>query len=385
MARRLFVGAFSQFSMSHHYAGTWRLPEASGNRGYADVETWVELARLAESATIDVLMFADALGQGGYFDGDLDTPVREGIFPRMDPSVLVAALARETRELGFVLTSAMVQDHPFHFARRMSTLDHLTGGGVGWNIVTSYSPGMWLNLGLDPNLDHTERYEWADEYMDVLYKLWEGSWERDAPVHSVERNVWADPAKVHTIDHESRRYRVRGPMTFAVGETEREAKAKYQRYVDALSVTGLAAKLNNQIGFDVATLGPNVPVEQLATNGIQSVVDTVRTLFPAGARPTVAEFLVANSVKGLVAGTPAQIADRLEELAEVGVDGLLLNLMTRPGTLSDFVEMVVPELRRRGLMQTEYAPGTFRQKLFGAGDLLPDHHPGAGYRRVPAG
>lgn len=449
---RLIVGTFTQYSMSHHFAGTWRLDEeATGNRGYMDIDTWIDVARISEEAKVDFLMWADTLGQGGYFDGDLETPIREGIYNRADPSMLAAALSRETTNLGLVITSSMIQDHPFHFARRMSTLDWLTDGRLGWNVVASYNPGMWRNFGL-PDLDHAERYAWLDEYMDVVYKLWEGSWERDAPVHSVERNTWADPTKVHLTNHESAHYSIKGPhqvepspqgtpvlfqagssadgarfaakhaevqfiggaahpdaageyvrrvrneaesfgrdpstlvfapaITFAVGETEQEARRKYERYVDHFSYTGLAAKLNNMIGFDASKMDGGVPMDALGTvtGGIQGALDGIKRHFPDGHTPSLEEFLRVKEASGITYGTPEQIADRIEQLWEKGINGLLVSCMTRPGSIKDFAEMVAPELQRRGLMQSEYAPGTLRQKLYGQGDLLPDHHPGASYR-----
>ena len=449
MSDRLIVGTFTKYAMSHHYPGTWRLPEATGNRGYADVETWVEVARISEAAKIDFLMWADDLGSGGYFDGDHVVPLREGILNTMDPSVLVGALSRETTDLGFVVTSAMVQDHPFHFARRMSTLDHITGGRVGWNVVTSAGPGMWRNFGL-PDLDHDARYRWAEEYMDVLYKLWEGSYERDAGVHSVVDNLWVDADRVHLVDHESEHYRIKGPhqvepspqgtpmifqagsseqgtrfagrhaevqfigggtdpvlagtyanrvreaaaaegrdpdaivfapaMSFAVAESQAEAQAKWQRYVDSLSITGGIAKLNNMIGFDLSKVGSNVALDELRTEGIQGVLDVMRRGFPEGYRPTVEEVVRQKEAKSIFIGTPERIADHIEELQANGINGLLVNCIIRPGSIQDFADHVVPELQRRGVMQREYGAGTLREKVFGAGDLLPDHHPGASYR-----
>jgi FMN-dependent oxidoreductase (nitrilotriacetate monooxygenase family) len=435
--------------MSHNFAGLWRMPEASGNRDYADVNSWVEVAKIAEEAKFDAIFLADGLGAGGYFEGDLDTPINEGMYQRMDPSALVAALSMVTENLGFVITSAMIQDHPFHFARRMSTLDHISKGRVGWNVVTSFNPGSWLNLSIDPNLSHEERYRWAEEYMDVVYKLWEGSWESDAGLHDIEANRWADASKVHEINHAGERYSVKGPhmvepspqgspmifqagaspagkafaamhaemqfmgasnpakaekfinevramaaangraadeikfapsMTFVIGSTEEEAERKRAEYNAMLSFTGLAAKLNNQLGIDFSKLDPNTPLSELKTNGITSYLEAIVESFPAGYTPSLEEVLRIRSDRDLVVGTPEQIADQLEALFNVGVDGVLVSMMTRPGSLIDFAEQVMPVLQERGIAQKEYSEGTLRDKMFAAGSQLPSSHPAAKYR-----
>jgi len=115
------ISVLTQFSMSLSHGGPWRLPEAWGNRAYADIDSWVEVARIAERGRLDAVFWADGLGSGGYREGDLDGPLREGQYQRMDAAILIAALSRETTHLGFVTTSAMVQEHPFTFARKMSS------------------------------------------------------------------------------------------------------------------------------------------------------------------------------------------------------------------------------------------------------------------------
>jgi len=116
-----------------------------------------------------------------------------------------------TQHLGFAYTASILQTHPFTFARQLSTLDHLTGGRVGWNIVTSYLPNAAACLGLRDLPGHDARYDMADEYLEVLYKLLEGSWEDDAVVADTARRVYADPGKVHPINHQGRYYEVAGP------------------------------------------------------------------------------------------------------------------------------------------------------------------------------
>ena len=106
-----------------------------------------------------------------------------------------------TEHLGFAFTSSVLQTHPFTFARQISTLDHLSRGRVAWNVVTSYLPNAGASLGYGGLPPHDERYARADEYLDVVYKLWEGSWEDDAVLCDTERRMYADPAKIHPINH----------------------------------------------------------------------------------------------------------------------------------------------------------------------------------------
>ncbi len=452
MPNHFSINVFTQFSMSHSYAGLWRLPEAWGNRAYADIDSWIEVARIAERGCLDAIFWADGLGSGGYREGDLDGPIREGQYQRMDPAILIAALSRETTHLGFVMTSAMIQEHPFTFARKMSTLDHITRGRIGWNVVTSFNPGGWANLGIKDGVEHDARYDWAEEYMHVVYKLWEGSWEEDACLHNIARGIWADPAKVHTIDHVGERYDVKGPhqvepspqgspvifqagsspagrafaakhaemqfigastpadirayvdaaaaeaaafgrnpaslgyapsRSFVIGSTEAEVKQKLQEYEQTISLAGVAAKMNNHFGIDFLKLDPGTKLSDLTTNGIQSALESLKASFPAGYEPTVDEILRSRATKSLVAGTPEQIADQIMGIRDAGATGLLVGLPTRPGSLTDFVDEVIPVLQRRGVAQREYREGTLRQKLFGEGNHLRPDHPASSYRHRP--
>nr|BFE70442.1 hypothetical protein GCM10020092_037430 [Actinoplanes digitatis] len=120
-------------------------------------------------------------------------------------------MAAVTRHLGFGITFSTTYEPPFAWARRASTLDHLTKGRVGWNIVTSYLPNAARNFGHDGEVEHDKRFEIADEYLDVLYKLWEGSWDDDAIVADREGNVFADASRIRPIHHEGQWFKVEGP------------------------------------------------------------------------------------------------------------------------------------------------------------------------------
>jgi FMN-dependent oxidoreductase (nitrilotriacetate monooxygenase family) len=207
----LHFAAFVMNTPSHIIQGTWRRPSAR-QTDFNDLDHWVNLAKTLERGKFDAIFFADVIGVYPPYGGDQRKYFEAGVqVPSNDPATLASALAYVTENLGIAFTSSVLQDHPFSFARRMSTLDHLTKGRVAWNIVTNYLPNASRNFGLPGLTDHDERYAWADEYVDVTYKLWEGSWEEGALLQNRETGVHADYDKVHTIDHVGPRYSVEGP------------------------------------------------------------------------------------------------------------------------------------------------------------------------------
>lgn len=209
--RPLYYSAFVMNTASHVLHGLWRAPEAR-NHDFNSLRHWTSLAAQVDAAGYDLLFFADVFGLRQTWNGNWRKAVEGGIqIPVNDPSVLASALAAATNHLGIVFTSSIVQDHPFDFARRMSSLDHYTDGRLGWNIVTSFNQNMFRSFGHEGTLAHDERYEWADEYVDVVYKLWEGSWDDDALVQDKAAGIHSDPAKIHKINHVGKRYSVEGP------------------------------------------------------------------------------------------------------------------------------------------------------------------------------
>ncbi|MEU6112296.1 LLM class flavin-dependent oxidoreductase [Streptomyces albidoflavus] len=256
-ARPLVFNAFTMNCVSFINHGLWRHPLTRQTQ-YADLDTWVDLARTLERGRFDTLFFADVIGTYDIYRGGLDTAVREAAqFPNNDPAVLIPALAHATEHLGFAFTGSVLQEHPFTFARKVSTLDHLTRGRVAWNIVTSFQPSAGRNFGFEEQVPHDERYVWAEEYLEVVYKLWEGSWEDDAVLCDRERGVYADPAKVHRIDHHGPRYRVAGPhmsepspqrspVLFQAGSSEagRSFAARHAEGTFILAPNPLAARTN---------------------------------------------------------------------------------------------------------------------------------------------
>jgi FMN-dependent oxidoreductase (nitrilotriacetate monooxygenase family) len=445
---RLIINAFLMNTGSHIQGGQWRRPEAQQHR-FNELQMWQDLARELEEAKFDAMFFADVVGLYGDHNGGWAEHLRHGLqIPSNDPIVLLSALAASTKNIGLAATSSVIQSHPFQFARQMSTLDHLSGGRVGWNIVTSALENSHRNFGGAGLEAHDDRYAWADEYMEVVYKLWEGSWEDGALLQDKAGSMFSDPERVAKIHHEGTRYSVEGPHltspspqrtpllfqagasprgqefcathaegTFTalvnpshaaeytntvrdraeslgrrrdsikflqgfhiiVGSTEAEVKRKSEDLDDTLDLDSLLSHIGGNLGTDFGGLPLDTKMEDLTTQGGQGHLAAVRRA--AGTEdPTLADFIRYRSINNRLAGTPEQIADALERWQDAGIDGINIINSTLPGTYTDIIQGLLPELRRRGLAQTEYMPGTLREKVTGRGDKLPTEHPAARYR-----
>ncbi len=212
MPKMIHMNAFAQCCIGHHSIGQWKHPQDRPLDGYRSVHYWMELARTLEAGLFDALFLADVHGTYSVYKGSRETAVRHSVqFPSNDPTLIIPAMAAATRYLGFASTYSTTYYPPYHTAKLFSTLDHLTEGRVGWNIVTSYLADANANFGLGEVTPHDERYDRADEYMDVCYKLWEHSWEEGAMVRDVANDVLIDPARVHQIDHVGPHFSVPGP------------------------------------------------------------------------------------------------------------------------------------------------------------------------------
>ncbi|TCL71469.1 LLM class flavin-dependent oxidoreductase [Rhizobium sp. BK251] len=210
MKKQILLNAFNMNSVGHINHGLWAHPRDQSHR-YKSLDYWTSLAATLEKGLFDGIFLADIIGVYDVYRGSVELTLRESIqLPVNDPLLLVSAMAAVTKNLGFGITVNLNSDEPYLFARRMSTLDHLTDGRVGWNIVTGYLDSAARALGQDAQAEHDSRYDRADEYMDVLYKLWEGSWDDDAVVLDKANRVFADPSKVRPIAHEGRFYRSHG-------------------------------------------------------------------------------------------------------------------------------------------------------------------------------
>lgn len=443
----LAFNAFLMNTPSHIHHGQWRHPDAH-QVDFNDLQFWVGLARTLEDGLFDAMFFADVTGLYGPADGRFDANVTEGLqIPSNDPAVLISALALATENIGLAYTSNIMQNPPFNFARQISTLDHLTAGRVAWNIVTSTQENAARNFNLPGLVDHDARYDWADEYVDVLYQLWEGSWDEGAVLVDRIGNRYADPRRVHKIHHRSDHYAVEGPhlvqpspqrtpllfqaggsprgiafaarhaeavfittpnpevarrhiadtrrlarssgrrpedilffqgLTFVVGETDDEVRAKLADYTAYSSVLGY--QLHTALGVlpDGSQLPPETPLKDIPNNGGRGHVDWVSAAVD-GREPTLGDLVGDRIRRGLVAGTPDRIADVLTEYRAAGVDGINVINWRLPGSYEEFNRLLLPTLQRRGLAKEAYRPGTLRRKLFGT-DRLPDRHPAARYR-----
>lgn len=447
--RPLTLAAFVMATNSHTNPGAWRKPQAKHGE-FGQSRRWVDLAQLLDGAGFEMLIFADVMGLYGQHHGSHDVFARHGLqVPTLDPSVLLPLLAWETEHLGFVVTSAIFQEHPFAFARKMSTLDELTRGRVGWNIVTGHNANAYRNFGYAELPPHDERYRWAEEYLSVAYKLWEGSWEDDAVVGDRARGVFADAEKIHRIWHDGQRYKVEGPhlvhptpqrtpllvqagsspagkafaarnvevaildalnpdaarehvaearnqlsdngrtaedlhflqvLSIVVASTEAEATRKNQELDQWIDDDAVIAQFGGSLGIDLGDIGPDTPLENLHSDGVQSLLPLLRSV--AGDRPATLRDVVATRKRNRTVGTPEQIADRIQQWYEAGIDGLCISNALIPDDYRDFIDEVLPLLTSRGLLSPVSAgaePDTLRSRIFGY-DKLPDRHPAARQR-----
>lgn len=210
MTKKISFNAFEMNCIAHQSPGLWRHPQDRSVE-YKDLEYWTDLAQILERGFFDGIFIADVLGIYDVYHQSAEHALTGAVqVPVNDPLQIVPAMAAVTKHLGFGVTTSISFEHPYPFARRISTLDHLTKGRVGWNIVTSYLESGSKNLGLKTQVNHDNRYDIADEYLEVLYKLWEGSWEEGSVLRDRKSGIFADHKKVHPIQHEGKYFTVPG-------------------------------------------------------------------------------------------------------------------------------------------------------------------------------
>ena len=232
MKKQIRLNAFDMNCVGHIQHGMWTHPRDRSTH-YTELDYWVDLAKTLERGLFDGLFIADIIGVYDVFGGSADAAIRGSVqIPVNDPVLLVPAMAYATKHLGFGVTANLTYEAPYSFARRVSTLDHLTRGRIGWNIVTGYLDSGARGMGRQQLIEHDRRYDIADEFMEVCYKLWEGSWEDGAVLADKARRIYADPAKIHPVKHHGEHYKVdaihmsepspqRTPVLYQAGASDR--------------------------------------------------------------------------------------------------------------------------------------------------------------------
>ena len=426
--KQMKLGAFINLPGQH--VASWRYPSTGSNRTF-DLDYLIELAKTAERGKFDTIFFADVFGQ--TLAGNSPSALK------LDPVIILSALAAVTKNIGLTATLTTTYNEPFHVARKFSAIDHLSKGRAAWNVVTSANASESFLFGKEKHLEHATRYERAEEFVDVVKKLW-FSIEDEALVIDKEKGQFLDLEKVHPVDHEGKWFKVQGtldsastpqghPVIVQAGSSEagkelaaktaeviftawqtledaqifyRDVKgrlAKYGRQPDDLKImpgvfitvaktekealakqkelnsyilpeVGLAY-LSNFIGVDLAGYDVNAPLPnfgemedktnpQIRTNIIRDIAarENLHTL-----REVYERIAGARGHREIV-GTPEQIVDQLEEwFLNEGADGFNIMPPTFPEGFNDIVDLVIPELQRRGLFRTEYESNTLRGNL----------------------
>jgi N-acetyl-S-(2-succino)cysteine monooxygenase len=379
---KLRLGAF--LMATGHHVAAWRHPQAQADGG-VNLRHYAALARTAERAGFDMMFLADS---AAVWDASPEALSRMARADHFEPLTLLSALAAVTERIGLVATVTTTYNEPYHVARKFASLDLLSGGRSGWNLVTSANEAEAHNFGRDRHVAHADRYERAREFAEVVTGLWD-SWEDGAFPRDKASGRYFDPAKLHVLDHRGKHFRVRGPLNVArspqgrpvlgifpvVGRTEAEVEAKYEEIQALIHPEVGLSLLAGMLGHvDLSAHPVDGPLPELPeTNAGKSrqalLVDlarreglTIRQLYLriAGARG-----------HRQIRGTPAQIADQLQEWFEEGAaDGFNIMPPHLPAGLDDFVELVIPELQRRGLFRTAYEGRTLRENL---GLPWPEH------------
>jgi FMN-dependent oxidoreductase (nitrilotriacetate monooxygenase family) len=429
--RMMNLGAFIHETGQH--VAAWRHPGAYAESGTVFAHAR-DVARTAERGKFDLLFLADSAAVSVF--GAAESHGRMGKVVKFEPITVLSALAAVTTHLGLVATCSSTYSDPYTLARQFASLDQISGGRAGWNLVTSNNEAEAFNHGRDSHHAHADRYDRAAEFAEVVTGLWD-SWDADAFVRDQQTGVYYDPAKMHVLNHRGKHFAVRGPLNVArspqgrpvlvqagasntgrdlaaqmaelvftaqttfeqaaefyrdvtgrlprfgrtqaavkilpglypvVGRTEAEAREKFDFLQSLIHPSVGLAVLEHTIGVaDLAQYPLDGPVPDMAdTNGPLS---RQRLLLEAARRDklTLWELCLVNAgPRGhlLTIGTPGQIADVMEHWFRNGAcEGFNVMPAWLPGSLTDFVDLVIPELQRRGLFRTEYEGKTLRENL----------------------
>ncbi|MEZ2902159.1 LLM class flavin-dependent oxidoreductase [Acinetobacter terrestris] len=209
-AKKILLNAFDMNCVGHINHGLWTHPRDESHR-FNELSYWTDLAKTLEQGLFDGLFIADITGVYDVYQNDIELTLKESIqLPSHDPTTLVSAMAAVTQNLGFGVTVNLSYESPYQFARRFASLDHLTQGRIGWNIVTGYLDSAQRLIGEKGLKDHDLRYEQAEEFLQLCYKFWEGSWENDAVLKDKQKRIFTNPAKVHPVQHQGQFYQSQG-------------------------------------------------------------------------------------------------------------------------------------------------------------------------------
>ncbi|VBE81923.1 NtaA/DmoA family FMN-dependent monooxygenase [Burkholderia pseudomallei] len=346
----------------------WRIDDADP-RAFVDVSHYVRIARIAEAAKFDAVFLADNASIVDQIDF---RPITA-----LEPTIVLASIAAATARIGLIGTASTSYNEPFNLARRFASLDHVSGGRAGWNVVTTADAGSARNFGLDAAPDHAARYARAAEFVDVVKALWD-SWDDDALVGDKASGRFVDTAKVRPIAHRGTHFRVHGPLNLprppqghpvlvqAGGSAD--ALRRRDELVDLIPLRYGLNRLAGTLGVPVERLAPDAPLPDdlaLPDGGNGNHTFFHATLARARRRGYTARELIRAMAGGgghrVIAGTPEQIADDIAHWFGAGAaDGFNLMPDVLPGGLRDFVDGVVPILQRRGLFRTEYEGTTLR-------------------------
>ena len=423
--RMMRLGAFLAGTGSN--MASWRHPDAVPDAAI-NLDYYKQLTRRAEEAKLDFVFFGD-----GLYISEKSHP---NFLNRFEPLTLLAALAMDTKQIGLAATLSTSYSEPFTVARQFASIDHISDGRAGWNIVTSPLEGSALNYSKAEHPQHDLRYRMAVEYLEVTKGLWD-SWEDDAFVRNKETGQFIDPHKLHRVNHKGEFFSVQGPLTISrskqgrpiliqagsseagkefasqvadavfagqatiedaqefyqdvkgravkhgrrseeilmlpgcnpiVGATPEEAEAKYQEISnlvvidDALNYLG---RYFNDIDFTQYDLDEQFPdLGDFARNGWESATDRIKKVSREEGLTLRQMALRSTTPKSPFIGTPEQVADTMQAWFEAGAaDGFMMNASVLPQGFNDFVDLVLPVLKDRGLFRTEYEHDTLRGNL----------------------
>jgi FMN-dependent oxidoreductase (nitrilotriacetate monooxygenase family) len=430
----LRFGAF--FSIPGCHPTGWRHPDAIPQSDL-DFRYLAAMARTAERGKLDAMFFQDSVAVVGsnVSYGSQPFNVRNGRQAHIEPMSAIAALAAITSRIGLISTCTTTYNEPYNVARRFLTMDHISDGRIGWNLVTSQAEDEAMNFGFDKHLDHAERYARASEFHDVVRGLWD-SWEDDAFLRDKESGVWFDHTKMHILNHEGRFFRVRGPLNVSrspqgrpvvaqagssgvgmdlaartadmvftaqttipdaqafsralralavthgrqpdhikifpgvmpiVGRSAQEARDKYEELRDLVDdTTGLRGVARLSGGLDLSQFDPDGPLPELPpSNAARARQDMIIAMGKRGMTiRQIGRVLGMSQAHRVLYGTAEQMADDMQEWLEAeACDGFNLLFAHYPKPLDEFVDLVVPELQRRGIFRKEYEGATLRENL----------------------